>query len=291
MSLIYTQTLIHIDIDVITQIHKHLPAGIDRKDAINHAGSVLDKAMKLSTCIPESSFCRAHLSTSRRAHAQNVWVFKLISWWPSEVIGIPAGAKIIHKQSALVSAEASSVTVRSSRGYFTMPSYLFVFRDLSEEAEIRLWQTELRPRTGCQGVIERPLPSCFFACLSRHRQRPHLGSITFVCRSHWSSTPSRKIPSISLPLFQMWSLTAPTRGLVHNHCRISQDNHSGAAGKCSKSKQRKRVFMFVCGVVLRYCTCHERLFLYVAVWMHVLSFQPHHDDDRYLISDKTQEIC
>lgn len=114
-------------------------------------------------------------------------------------------------------------------------------------------------------MIERPLPSSFFsflARLSRHRQRPHLGrSITFVCASQWSNTPSREIPSISLPLFHMWSLAAPSRGPAHNHCRISPDNHCGAAGKCTKSKQRKHVHVCVCLCDDILCMSHVRVFI------------------------------
>lgn len=152
----------------------------------------------------------------------------------------------------MVSAENASVTVRSSWGYFTMPSCPCFF--------LGIWAAEIKQnvRTGYQGVIERPLPSSFsFACLARHRQHPHLGSITFVCALHWSNTPSRKIPSIFLPLFQMWSLSAPTRGQAHNHSRISGDNHCGATGKWTESKQRKcvHVCVCVCTSVLIYCTC------------------------------------
>lgn len=43
-----------------------------------------------------------------------------------------------------------------------MPSCLFVCKASSKDAEIGIWQTQWRLRTGCQGVIEHPLPSSFF---------------------------------------------------------------------------------------------------------------------------------
>lgn len=55
----------HADIRIEMSIlkHTHLAAGTFKEDTIHHARSILDKAMKLSACIPEHSLCRAHLWT------------------------------------------------------------------------------------------------------------------------------------------------------------------------------------------------------------------------------------
>ena len=187
--------------------------------SIHHAGSVLVKAMKLSVCIPECSFCRAHLSTSRTAHAQNVWMFKLVLWRPLEVICIPTGAKIIHKQSALVSAEVSKCYSAILLRIFHRAVTLVCFQGFALQ---RLEFDKQNVRTGCQGVIERRLPSSFFLffifflCLTVSPGRDSAlisgGSITCVCASHWSNTPSRKIPSIYLPLFFRCGASQPRPG-------------------------------------------------------------------------------
>lgn len=62
-------------------------------------------------------------------------------------------------------------------------------------------------------------------------------SLLFVRRTGQTHHP-RTIPSIFLPLFHMWSLTAATRDQA-----TSPDNHCGAARKCTKSKQRMHVCM------------------------------------------------
>lgn len=160
-----------------------------------------------------------------------------------------------------------------------MPSCSFVFRDSSEDADIG----ELRQRTGCQGVIERPLPSLPVS-LPTQTAPSSLAKYHFCLCLVLVKHTIQKIPSISSAFFRCGgSVPAPSRGRAHNHCRISADSGCGDAGKCTKSKQSVcACCVCLCADIL--CMSSYFLFLYVAVWMHVLSLQPHHSDDRYLIT-------
>lgn len=198
--------------------------------SIHHAGSVLVKAMKLSVCIPECSFCGAHLSTSRTAHAQNVWMFKLVLWRPLDVIGIPTGAGNNPQTERFGISRGLKCYSAILLRIFHRAVTLVCFQGFELQ---RLEFDKQNVRTGCQGVIERRLPSSFFlffSCLTVSPGRDSAlisgGSITCVCASHWSNTPSRKIPSICLPLFfSDVEPRSPHQG------RVSPDNHRGAAAK------------------------------------------------------------
>lgn len=206
MSFIYTYTYIHTH-NVNTQIHKHLPAGIVKKDTIHPSCRL---------CFRQGHEAVSMHSWTQLAHAQNIWMFKLISLQPLEVIAIPTGAKIIHKQSALV-----SVVVQCDPLEDISPSCHHVC--LFSGAWVRMqtledWGREDR-MSGCDRAFAA-LISFFLPCLYWHRQRPHLRrSITFVYASHWSNTSFRKITSISLPLFQMWSLGHSHQQSVQNISR------------------------------------------------------------------------
>lgn len=95
-------------------------------------------------------------------------------------------------------------------------------------------------------------------------------------------------PIYCISLFQMWSLTTHSRGQIHNHCRISPDNHCGDAGKCTTSKQRKCGCMFV--VYPQFPLCVLYVLICSHMWMCILCVQLHCCDDCYPVTDKTQEI-
>lgn len=123
-----------------------------------------------------------------------------------------------------------------------------------------LWaetQGDRREAEGCQSVIEHQLPPA-------STLGPGEASLLFVCCT--GQTHHRGRYHLSLfRFFLMWSLTALSRGRAHNHCRISPDNHCGATGKCTRSKQRKHVCMFVYACVLMYCSLH--VYLHFPIYM------------------------
>lgn len=68
---------------------------------------------------------------------------------------------------------------------------------------------------GCQHVIEHQLPSYLLVYPNATSTRLGPGEASlFVCVSHWSKTLSRKIPSISLPLFSDVEPRNPQQGLA-----------------------------------------------------------------------------
>lgn len=198
--------------------------------SIHHAGSVLVKAMKLSVCIPECSFCGAHLSTSRTAHAQNVWMFKLVLWRPLDVIGIPTGARNNPQTERFGISRGLKCYSAILLRIFHRAVTLVCFQGFELQ---RLEFDKQNVRTGCQGVIERRLPSSFFSfffmsdCLSRQRQRPHLGgevSLVFVRLTGQTHHPGR----YHLSVFRFFSDVEPRSP---HQGRVSPDNHRGAAAK------------------------------------------------------------
>lgn len=218
----HTHTYMHIDVN--TQIYKHLPAGIFKKDIIHHVGSIFDKAMKLSACIPEGSFCRAHLSASRREHAPNViWTFQ----------GFEQRCRDWSLLNRIEAEDRMSGCDRASAALILYPFCLL----------------------SCLSLLTQTVPASQKYCLCL--------CVVLVKHTVQEDTIYRS-PSFS-------NVGAHSRGQEHNHWRISPDNHCGAAGNRTKSKQTS--------VWLHFC-------VYLCA---ILCLRLHCCDDCYPVSDKTQD--
>lgn len=198
--------------------------------SIHHAGSVLVKAMKLSVCIPECSFCGAHLSTSRTAHAQNVWMFKLVLWRPLDVIGIPTGARNNPQTERFGISRGLKCYSAILLRIFHRAVTLVCFQGFELQ---RLEFDKQNVRTGCQGVIERRLPSSFFffffyiwLSLPAETAPSSRGevSLVFVRLTGQTHHPGR----YHLSVFRFFSDVEPRSP---HQGRVSPDNHRGAAAK------------------------------------------------------------
>lgn len=208
------------------------------------AGSVLVKAMKLSVCIPECSFCGAHLSTSRTAHAQNVWMFKLVLWRPLDVIGIPTGAGNNPQTERFGISRGLKCYSAILLRIFHRAVTLVCFQGFELQ---RLEFDKQNVRTGCQGVIERRLPSSFFLFFSCLTVSPGRDSALIsggkyhlcLCVSLVKHTIQEDTIYLSSAFFQMWSLAAPTRAEYRQIITVEP------LQKC-RSKHRKCVCMCIC---------------------------------------------
>lgn len=187
--------------------------------------------MKLSAHIPQRSFSSVRSSTQSTAHAQNVGMFKLISCRP-------------------FGSRWHSLVCRNRVAWYRPGTRALWFEPTED---IFLTLSKVRVCFCASGRV------FFFLAVAPFRLYslvPSFGSsITFVlrhCRTGQTHDPGRYY-LFRLPLFFSFffssparNLSAPTRGQTHNRCRISQDNHCGATGKCSKSKQRNGVCVCVC---------------------------------------------
>lgn len=200
-------------IDVRTQIYKHLPVGMFTKDTIHHAESIFDKAVKLSACIPEGSFCRAHLSTSGRAHIQNIiWTFSGIFQQRCRDGGL------INRTEA---EDRMSGCDRESAALILNLPCLFLL--------------------SCLSLLTQTMPTSlkYHLCLCVRAGQTHRPGRSYL---------------LYLSSFKCGASQPTARGQIHNRCRISPDNHCGAAGKCTTSKQRECGCMFVAYPQFPVCT-------------------------------------